>query len=158
MIDFASHSKYTGVGQCLGDIKLTINSPECQCELCKGNEDFKKALRTDYDSATGAPEESWKEEQLMLCPPRFLRYILQEKLWAQFLVDGIEEIDEDDSPNAFDDRLMLPEELSSDRKAILMGLVKSHYAAYCDNLHQLEDIVPGKGNGLIILLYGNFRH
>jgi hypothetical protein len=90
----------------------------------------------------------------MLCSPRLLGYILQEKMWAQFLVDGIEEIDEDGSQTAFNDRLVLPEESGLDRKTVLMGLVKSHYAAYSDNLYQLEDIVPGKGKGLIILLYG----
>ncbi|KAF7532969.1 hypothetical protein G7054_g7499 [Neopestalotiopsis clavispora] len=131
MVDFASHYKYAETGQRLGNITLGIDKPECQC----------------------TPEENWEEEQLMLCPPRVLGYILQDKIWAQFLVDGIEEIDEDGSQNAFDDRLVLSEASNLDRKAILMGLVKSHYAAYSDNMYQLEDIVPGKGKGLVILLY-----
>ncbi|KAF3015628.1 hypothetical protein E8E14_011058 [Neopestalotiopsis sp. 37M] len=142
MVDFASHYKYAEAGQRLGDTALNINRSEC------------RSLRTRYDSATGAPEENWEEEQLMLCSPRVLGYILQEKMWAQFLVDGIEEIDEGGSQTAFNDRLVLPEDSGLNRKTILMGLVKSHYAAYSDDLYQLEDIVPGKGKGLIILLYG----
>ncbi|ETS88013.1 hypothetical protein PFICI_01841 [Pestalotiopsis fici W106-1] len=133
MVDFASHYKYAQVGQCVGTAAL--------------NDDT-------YDRIPGAPEYDWEDEQFMLCSARVMGYILQEKMWAQFLVDGIEDIDVDGSHTAFNDRLVLPEDPVLDRKAVLMGLVKSHYAAYSDNLYQLEDIVPGKGKGLIILLYG----
>ncbi|KAK9780209.1 putative AAA family ATPase [Seiridium cardinale] len=155
MVDFASYYKYGLAEPRLGELVLDDEDLECGCNACQDNEDMKKALRTRYDFVRGAPDENWDEEQVMLCPPRLLGYILRDKMWAQLTVDGIAEIDKSGSETAFNSDLVLAEDSSGlDRKSILLGLVKSHSAPDGERCYQLKDIVEGKGQGLIILLYG----
>ncbi|KAI0593506.1 P-loop containing nucleoside triphosphate hydrolase protein [Biscogniauxia sp. FL1348] len=155
MVDFASYYKYGVAETRLGELKMDDDDMAPHCSTCEDNENMEEVLRARYDFVEGSPDENWDKEQVMLCPPRVLGYILRDKLWAQLKVDGIEKIQEHGADDAFNSKLVLPENDSgSDPKSVLLGLVKSHSAPAGEEVYQLRDIVPGKGQGLIILLYG----
>lgn len=112
--------------------------------------------RFDTDRA----QNWWEDEQYLLCPPRVLGYILKEKQWAQLQVNLIQDIpDKGDPDDAWNSRLRLAD---GDRtKNMLLDLVSSHISSSkteeaSERGLEVDDIIPGKGKGLVILLYGTF--
>ena len=93
-------------------------------------------------------EQSWTKAAFNLDPEVFCSsvvrgYCLTSKSWAEFQVDKISEINWND--NAFDMLVM-----SAGRKRLLKALVeeqKNHKA-------ELDDVVDGKGQDLVVLLSG----
>jgi len=83
------------------------------------------------------------EEQLLLCTPIVRGYALKTKKWLEFFVDDISEI-------AFDDRafdaLVLPE----GHKSLILAFTQSQVK----NKHAFDDVISGKGRGIIMLLSG----
>ncbi|KAI3324918.1 P-loop containing nucleoside triphosphate hydrolase protein [Xylariaceae sp. AK1471] len=84
------------------------------------------------------------EEQLLLCTPIIRGYALRTKLWLEFFVDSVGEIVFND--NAFDS-LVLPEEHKSLILAVTQAQVK--------NKDIFDDVIAGKGRGMIMLLSGS---
>ncbi|KAG5657336.1 hypothetical protein KAF25_005900 [Fusarium avenaceum] len=87
--------------------------------------------------------ESLTEEDFMICYAYVKGYSLREKMWKDFHIDAIEEIQYD--TGAFDD-LILP----NDQKQQLLSLVRVHE----DAGFSFDDLIKGKGKGLTFLLYG----
>ena len=155
MVDFESYLKYGFPFAPLGEsTPEEILELQCECSRCHGNPDVQDLWRIRYDGMTGADDEEWEDDQLMLCPPRVLGYILNTKQWAQLGVEGLQILDQNMS--AFNQRLKLQgEDGGKETKALLMGLVENHgQQDVSKDGYELEDIVPGKGKGLVILLYG----
>ncbi|KAJ4854215.1 uncharacterized protein T069G_11194 [Trichoderma breve] len=96
-------------------------------------------------------------EQYMICPPRVLGYVLEEKLWAQLQTTLVKDIPFDSKQDAWHNRLHLDDD--GEKKELLFNLVRSHIsetnqAKRTRDALEVDDIIPGKGKGLVILLYG----
>ncbi|KAH6884793.1 P-loop containing nucleoside triphosphate hydrolase protein [Thelonectria olida] len=83
-------------------------------------------------------------DQLMICHYQVVGFALNEKKWGFFNVECLNEIEYDD--NAFTSSLMLRPRI----KKMILSLVKVH-----NNEHvKFDDIISGKGRGMIFLLHG----
>ncbi|KAK2742480.1 hypothetical protein FQN57_005371 [Myotisia sp. PD_48] len=83
-------------------------------------------------------------EQLLLCPPRACGFAMREKIWIQMQVQGISDIQQD-KEEAF-----MKLELPSKTKKLIKTLVVEHSKG--DGY--VDDLIPGKGAGLVVLLHG----
>ncbi|CAG8299662.1 unnamed protein product [Penicillium salamii] len=89
------------------------------------------------------PSSDLTDEQLLLCTTRLRGYSLKLKRWVQFDVDNISDIawNEDAFP-----QLILPEGFQN--------LILSFVEAQSDSTLAFDDIIQGKGMGIIMLLVG----
>jgi hypothetical protein len=142
------------------------------CTDCQLNEGLARKYRTSFDKVEmRKPTTHWDNEQYMLCPPRVLGYVLRDKQWAQLQVTCVRPIPPEDDKNAWHDRLRLADDSTGgfkskdlSTKQLLFDLVRSHISSVPSNTAdpqvsedkflEVDDIVPGKGKGLVILLYG----
>ncbi|KAF2437566.1 P-loop containing nucleoside triphosphate hydrolase protein [Karstenula rhodostoma CBS 690.94] len=82
-------------------------------------------------------------QQKLICTPLLRGYSLKTKMWLNFFVNCVKEIDW--QKDAFE-RLVLPK----NQKELILGFTESqqkHRAAF-------DDVIEGKGRGMIILLCG----
>ncbi|KAK7947808.1 aaa family atpase [Apiospora aurea] len=156
MVDFESYFRYGPNDGRNGALIPNDQSPNCACADCSNNVDLARRFRVGFDETAEAAE--WDEEQYLICPPRVLGYTLRKKQWAQLQVDNIKAIAHDEKYDAWHSRLKLANE---EHKKMLFDLVRSHSGESKDdededegNKLEVDDIVPGKGKGLVILLYG----
>jgi hypothetical protein len=83
------------------------------------------------------------EEQKLICSPLLRGYSLKSKLWLNFFVNCVKEIEW--QKDAFD-RLVLPK----NQKELILGFTESQ-RKYRESF---DDVIEGKGRGMIILLCG----
>lgn len=95
-----------------------------------------RSLNTTYEQPL--------ESELILCPWLVWGFSFQSKLWRQYHVDDL--VDVNFHKKSFD-RLVLRE----DYKTILKAMVAQHFT---QGEHRIQDLVAGKGQGLNILLHG----
>ncbi|KAK1835756.1 putative nucleotidase [Podospora conica] len=109
--------------------------------------------RREYESDSESDSDSDDEEedkieftdsQLQLCKATLRGYCLQDKDWDEFDVDRIRDIEWNPSPF---DSLVLPEGY----KDLILSFVENQLK----DGDSFDDIVNGKGGGLVILLAGN---
>ncbi|KAL7275470.1 hypothetical protein RUND412_001577 [Rhizina undulata] len=107
----------------------------------------KKLLAKDGDTGKDSmvPEEM-TEEELLLCSPTVLGFSFSDKLWVEFAVEHVGEINF--NPNAFES-LVLPEA----QKTIVRALVESHTVSK-EGKGGFDDVIKGKGKGLVAVLHG----
>lgn len=84
------------------------------------------------------------EEDLLIASPVVLGFAFSEKLWLEFSVSGVKEIEWNEG--AFDS-LVLPD----NQKSIVKALVESHTFNAAQNI---DDVIQGKGKGLVAVLHG----
>ncbi|KAI9891200.1 MAG: hypothetical protein M1814_003043 [Vezdaea aestivalis] len=84
-----------------------------------------------------------QDKYIMLCSPFLLGFSLQSRSWCRFCIDQVQPVAL--NTEAFD-QLILP----AKHKELLFSMVKSHAAG--DDA--FDDIITGKGQSLIVLLYG----
>lgn len=89
-------------------------------------------------------EREFTEEELLIASPVVLGFAFSEKLWLEFTVSGINEIEWNEG--AFDS-LVLPDS----QKSIVKALVESHTFQASRNI---DDVIQGKGRGLVAVLHG----
>lgn len=82
-------------------------------------------------------------EQKLICSPIIRGYSLKNKLWLNFFVNCVHEIEW--QTDAFD-RLVLPK----NQKELILGFTESQRK----HRETFDDIIEGKGRGMIILLCG----
>lgn len=88
------------------------------------------------------------DDFLELVWPCVIGFSLTAKAWGDCLVDGLQDISF--SEDVFD-RLVLPE----DRKRLIQALVKHSSPKHeGPNKHNFQDLIKGKGEGTVFLLYG----
>ena len=93
----------------------------------------------------------WSQEELtdddyMLCPATVMAFVLHEKTWAAHLLFScLRPIEWKTDPYQY---LQLPEE----KKNLIRYLVRGF--GEDDSLYGFDDIIQGKGKGLIFLLHG----
>ena len=82
-------------------------------------------------------------EQKLICTPLLRGYSLKNKMWLNFFVNCVEDIEW--QKDAFD-RLVLPK----NQKELILGFTESQRK----NRDTFDDVIEGKGRGMIILLCG----
>lgn len=92
----------------------------------------------------GDVEPEFTEEDLLIASPVVLGFAFSEKLWLEFTVSGIRDIEW--NQGAFDS-LVLPD----NQKSIVKALVESHTFHAAQNI---DDVIQGKGRGLVAVLHG----
>ncbi|KAK6065751.1 AAA ATPase family protein [Seiridium cupressi] len=108
-------------------------------------------LLTDLDSNSVAPvidvkdrEHVSRSDQLILCTAHVRGYSLKIKKWLQFSIDSIKPISWNE--NAFPSLV-----LQDGRKDLILSFVESHI----ENKSAFDDVIEGKGQGVIMLLVGS---
>jgi hypothetical protein len=117
-------------------------------EVNQGNEDAEES-DADDSSSTGARSSDTPKIRLtphhhLLCSARVRGYSLKLKKWLDFWVDQVADIEW--NTNAFDN-LVLPE----DQKDLILSFAESQVM----NRETFDDVIQGKGRGIIILLSGS---
>ncbi|KAF5639286.1 AAA family ATPase [Fusarium sp. NRRL 52700] len=101
-------------------------------------------LKGDRWPITLNRDDTLSSEQKMLLPPSVYGFNLEQKKWVSLDVQKIRPINW--NKKAFE-RLVL----ESDTKQLIHALID----VKTSKEHKMDDIIPGKGNGLIILLHGS---
>ena len=134
----------------MGEVEFAGVANECHCGSCGDNELLKENQRRGYDDWD--PKKNGQgpfcDEQYLLCPPRVLGYHLESRTWLELDVEELRIISQPASDSAFK-KLQLQKPL----KELIENLVKSHTSG-TGKEPLMEDIVKGKGQGLVILLHG----
>ncbi|KAL7789035.1 P-loop containing nucleoside triphosphate hydrolase protein [Trichoderma ceciliae] len=158
MVDYLSYFQYGPTTARNGVLEPSTGDMECMCSDCQENKGLAAKYRARFDTL-GAQKKSWEDEQYILCPPRVLGYVLKDKQWAELQISFVREIPSNDSENAWKTRLQLAD--GDKTKDLLLDLVRSHVSSATgqtaesrDMALEVDDIIPGKGKGLVILLYG----
>ena len=87
--------------------------------------------------------KQWTTAQLLLCSASLKGYSLKNKKWLTFYIGSVLEIEYNDS--AFES-LVLP----SDHKDLILALAESQV----QHKDGFDDVIQGKGKGMIMLLSG----
>lgn len=96
------------------------------------------------DDVQDPSDREFTEEELLIASPVVLGFAFSEKLWLEFSISGISDIDWNE--DAFDS-LVLPD----NQKSIVKALVESHTFRAAQNI---DDVIQGKGKGLVAVLHG----
>lgn len=153
MVDFESYFRYGPAIASVGFVQAA-DYTLCNCQDCQENVAMARCFRTRFDTR-GRQNDDWEDEQYLLCPPRVLGYFLRDKQWAQFQVTLLKKIPMKDPNDSWSKRLKLAD--GDETKKLILDLVSTHGSGESSlGKHGLEvnDIVPNKGKGLVILLYG----
>ncbi|CAI7676605.1 unnamed protein product [Penicillium pancosmium] len=103
-----------------------------------------KMDRIEGDATSPSQEREFTEEELLIASPVVLGFAFSEKLWLEFTISGISDIEW--NVDAFDS-LVLP----NNQKSIVKALVESHTFHAAENI---DDVIQGKGKGLVAVLHG----
>lgn len=158
MVDYSSYFQFGPTTAPNGMLDRSRRTSNCSCTDCRTNDALAEKYRDRFDTTEAQEKIVWESDQYMLCPPRVLGYVLGQKHWAQLQVDLVQNIPPDDPNSAWHSRLHLADE---NKKSLLHGLVRSHISSASpkessqrSGTLEVDDIIPGKGKGLVILLYG----
>ena len=91
-------------------------------------------------------QREFSDEELLIASPVVLGFAFSEKLWLEFTVSGIHDIEWNEG--AFES-LVLPEK----QKSIVKALVQSHTSEAAERKN-IDDVIQGKGRGLVAVLHG----
>lgn len=100
--------------------------------------------KLEMDDDGNMANHIFTEEELLIASPVVLGFAFSEKLWLEFSLSGLEEIQWNDE--AFES-LVLPDKIKSNLK----GLVSSHRF---NAARTIDDVIQGKGKGLNVVLHG----
>ena len=128
-------------------MKLVLDEEEhahlVEVEVDENGNEIKKEDLDTIEVADNADHE-FSEEELLIASPVVLGFAFSEKLWLEFTVSGITEIEWNEG--AFSS-LVLPD----NQKSIVKALVESHTFQASRNI---DDVIQGKGRGLVAVLHG----
>lgn len=103
------------------------------------------APKEKFDSlAQRSKEDSFTDDELLIASPVVLGFAFSEKLWLEFTVSGICDVEWNEGAYS---SLVLPE----NHKSIVKSLVTSHKFSAAKNI---DDVISGKGKGLVAVLHG----
>ncbi|GKT44370.1 ATPase family AAA domain-containing protein 3A [Colletotrichum spaethianum] len=100
------------------------------------------ASRQESEKSKEVPEFS--EEDYLIASSVVLGFSFSEKLWLEFTVSGVKDIQWNDS--AYDSLVLEPKQ-----KDIVKALVESHKYHAAESI---DDVIQGKGKGLVAVLHG----
>lgn len=113
MVDYDSYFKYGPAEGRNGALESPKFDPPCTCSDCTTNAALIERSLAWLDDPKTSKAKPWREEQYLLCPPRVLGYILDEKRWAQLQVSclhGQDTMDKDEAEQFFSERLRLADD------------------------------------------------
>ncbi|KAF1995976.1 P-loop containing nucleoside triphosphate hydrolase protein [Amniculicola lignicola CBS 123094] len=135
----------------MGQFEISDDRYECTCSECMKSRSLKNMMKFGYDNRKAS--EPFEDDQYIICPARFLGYIMGTKAWAQMPVKYVHEIKKKVKVDAFDNLI-----LDRQAKALIRSLVGNHEKKKShgdgENGGFREDWIEGKGRGLVILLHG----
>jgi hypothetical protein len=135
----------------MGVFEISDDRYECTCSECRKSRALKNAMKFNYDDVKATDE--FEDDQYIICPARFLGYIMSSKSWAQMSVDSVHEIKQKIKMDAFEKLIM-----DQDAKKLIKSLVGNHEKkkpmADDEENTSRDDWFEGKGSGLVILLHG----
>jgi hypothetical protein len=99
--------------------------------------------RGKFSTEDGA-EPNLTDDQYLLCHNKVAGFALSEKKWGFFHIDLVDDIKFDE--DTFKSSLILNEKY----KNMILSLVQVHE----DDSLQFDDIIRGKGKGMVFLLHG----
>ncbi|KAL3451638.1 hypothetical protein BJX65DRAFT_304231 [Aspergillus insuetus] len=108
------------------------------------DENGNEIQKENMDEVGDASERDFTEEELLIASPVVLGFAFSEKLWLEFSISGISDIEWNE--DAFRS-LVLPD----NQKSIVKALVESHTFCAAQNI---DDVIQGKGKGLVAVLHG----
>jgi hypothetical protein len=115
-----------------------------EVEVDENGLEIQKENMDRIESSAGVVGREFTEEELLVASPVVLGFAFTEKMWLEFTISGISDIDWD--KDAFDS-LVLP----ANQKSIVKALVESHTFHAAQNI---DDVIQGKGKGLVAVLHG----
>jgi len=148
MVDFTSYFRYGPDSAKVGGLPVFEDVDTCECPICSKNEALQQLLKPRYDDSGKDPDAEWEGLQSMLCPPRVLGYVLKDKQWAQLAVTKLSDVAVEKETTVLKDLYLTGKDNGNAKKRLLMGLVRHHGQVL------VKDLVAGKGEGLVFLLYG----
>jgi len=136
----------------MGKVRFWNRVHDCRCVVCEQNFALYDSQKPHYDLEPDKAGEEFKESiQYLICPPRFLGYQLSRKRWVELKVNDVKDAEQTVDTMAFDNLQMESTKL----KGLLKSLVMSHWNAKRGNDRcKMQDLMKGKGESLVILLYG----
>ncbi|KAM0818695.1 putative ATPase family AAA domain-containing protein 3B [Seiridium cardinale] len=136
VVDFKSYYEYQPpAAPILGELKR-LDGP--------WQDRYEAEIRHNWDNQDARSD--FLRDQALLTPPRVLGYALEQKRWVQLHVERLKNREEA-SPNIFEQKLQLRQEY----KDMIRKTVEAHTRNKEDNIN---DYTPGKGKGLVIMLWG----
>ncbi|KLO07071.1 P-loop containing nucleoside triphosphate hydrolase protein [Schizopora paradoxa] len=126
--------------------RLVQRARTVQLQLSQEDNHFNAtpAITDDFDPEN-PPWKDLKDDDLLLASPLVYGFSLAEKLWLEFSVEDIQTFSWNDEP--FTNLV-----LARDQKSLILSLVESHMHRTSKHF---DDFVQGKGQGLVINLFGN---
>ncbi|KAG4422325.1 hypothetical protein IFR04_004477 [Cadophora malorum] len=155
IVDFEAYSKYgpedgsANMGELMPAF-LGSSFLSCSCSICTKRKAW--TPNRTFNRSNSSDSTSGIATDFVLYPPRVLGYITADKIWAQFRVDKIKEVNKDSLNDEFDQKLALDQA----KKDMIKKLILNHRVRGEKNElleTQINDIVPGKGKGLVMLLH-----
>jgi hypothetical protein len=136
----------------MGKVRFWNKVNDCRCSICQQNFALNENQKPHYDLEPGNFGEGFEDStQYLICPPRVLGYHLSRKHWVELNVNDVKKVERKIDTSAFDQLQM--ESIKS--KELLRKLVMSHWNRNkSDNKGKMQDLMKGKGESLVILLYG----
>jgi SpoVK/Ycf46/Vps4 family AAA+-type ATPase len=159
MIDYTMYTRQNPLSAPNLESDLGMDFDECEMTPCwcgKPGCTYGQKKKEDDEPKAGLKQAKADEhkaipeldpDDALLCPGRVKGFALTEKLWAEFRVDALEEIKW--NKEAYE-RL----EMDESTKQIIEALVESHRKHSKFNVAEFDDIIAGKGLGLVLLLQG----
>ena len=145
VIDFRSFREHGPREARNGLLSPQTRATLCNCSLCMSEES--KEWMTEF----GKQGEKKDRIEYAMLPPRALGFSLNDMLWGQFLINGINEIGAEDVDHTFDNELIFPEGKEDAIKKTVKALIMNHKMQPSS---QITDPISGKGQGLILLFHG----
>lgn len=145
VIDASSFNRWSGFGRCFLQ-KFNDNDLEKLAQY--NDDDFRKLALVATNGVNGKNEDKAAPVKLssyhqMLCRPRLRGYSLKLKMWLHFYISNLTDIEWNDK--AFES-LVLPDDI----KELVLAFCESQVL----NRDTFDDVIVGKGRGVIILLHG----
>ena len=138
-----------------------LSSPQCECTRCRANIPLRNRIKPYYDKVCASESGIWpdfEELQLMMCEPRLSAYALSKKIWVRLNVYDVEITGKSQNEAALN-HLCLPDDYdNNNNKQLIKSLIDNHGAnrknITSEAPDRLQDLIEGKGQGLVILLHG----
>ncbi|KEF53266.1 uncharacterized protein A1O9_10714 [Exophiala aquamarina CBS 119918] len=163
MIDYAQYTRQNPSSAPNLESDLGMDFEECEltprfcgkqgCTFASKKKDEDEPEASNKKGVPVVEEHTAKElepEQALLCPGRVKGFALTDKTWAEFRVDALEEI-------KWNNQAYRRLEMDANTESIIKALVESHRKHSRLDAEEFDDIIAGKGLGLVLLLQGTRR-
>ncbi|KAI5477302.1 AAA family ATPase [Pseudohyphozyma bogoriensis] len=135
---------FTGASKVLGDGQIVLDVKSFR--RCNPTLDhWSRSSWQSSSSSTSQPIESFDEQHLHLLPPTLHGFSLRAKRWGEFLVSHV-------SPIVWREEAFAGLVIPPSYRRIIRALVTVHSSELKGQI--MKDAVEGKGNGLVMALYG----